>query len=67
MKKNTLRRQGTEWSNDEVKTLRQLFRNNSNGEVAVVLERTSKSVERKAAKLGLRKTKKYMKTLGRIG
>ena len=65
MKKNTLRRQGAEWSRDEVKTLKQLFRNNSNGEVAVVLERTSKSVERKAAKLGLKKTKKYLKTLGR--
>ena len=64
-KKNSLRRQGSEWSRDEVKTLKQLFRNNSNVEVAVVLERTSKSVERKAAKLGLKKTKKYLRTLGR--
>lgn len=67
MKKNTLRRQGTEWNSDEVKTLKQLFRNNSNGEVAVVLERTPKSVERKASKLGLKKTKKYLKSLGRVG
>jgi len=66
MKKNTLRRQGTEWSGDEVKTLKQLFRNNSNGKVAGILERTPKSVERKAAKLGLKKTKKYLKTLGRV-
>lgn len=64
-KKNILRRQGSEWSTDEVKALKQLFRNNSNGEVAILLERTSKSVERKAAKLGLKKTKKYLKTLGR--
>jgi len=64
MKKNTLTRQGAEWSNEEVKTLKQLFRNNSNGEVAVILERTPKSVERKAAKLGLKKSKKYLKTIG---
>ncbi len=58
-------RQGEVWSRDDVRTLRTLFRNNSNVEVAVVLERTSKSVERKAAKLGLTKTKKYLRTLGR--
>ena len=63
MKKNG--KQGTGWSGDEVKTLKKLFRNNSNTEVAVALERTSKSVERKAAKLGLKKTKKYLKSLGR--
>lgn len=64
-KKNSLRRDGESWSVEEVRTLKQLFRNNPNAEVAVVLERSPKAVERKAAKLGLKKTKKYLKTLGR--
>jgi len=64
-KGNVFRRQGEEWTNDEVKTLKQLFRSNPNVEVAVVLERTPKSVERKAAKLGLKKTKKYLRSMGR--
>ncbi|KKK89646.1 hypothetical protein LCGC14_2730990 [marine sediment metagenome] len=62
---NTTRRQGEVWSREDVRTLRQLFRNSSNTEVAVLLERTTKSVERKAAKLGLLKTKKYLRTIGR--
>jgi hypothetical protein len=66
MEKVTItRRQGDVWSREDVRTLKSLFRNSSNSEVAVVLERTSKSVERKAAKLGLTKTKKYLRTLGR--
>jgi len=62
---NTFRRQGEDWTRDEVRTLKQLFRNNSNVIVAEKLERTPKSVERKAAKLGLKKTKKYLRSLGR--
>lgn len=62
---NTFRRQGEDWTKDEVKTLRQLFGNNANVVVAAQLERTPKSVERKAAKLGLRKTKKYLRSMGR--
>jgi len=62
---NPFRRQGSDWTKDEVKTLKQLFRNNATAVVATKLERTSKSVERKASKLGLKKTKKYLRTLGR--
>lgn len=62
---SVFRRQGEDWTRDEVKTLKQLFRGNSNADVAKLLERTPKSIERKAAKLGLRKTKKYLRTLGR--
>ena len=62
---NIIRRQGEVWTREDVRTLKTLFRNNSNVEVAVLLERTPKSVERKAAKLGLTKTKKYLRTLGR--
>jgi hypothetical protein len=62
---NLIRRQGNEWTKEEIRTLKSLFRNNSNAEVAAVLERSPKAVERKAAKVGLKKTKKYLRSLGR--
>jgi len=58
-------RRGEEWTREEIRSLRKLFRANSNQSVANVLERTPKAVERKAAKLGLVKTKKYLQSLGR--
>lgn len=54
-----------EWTREEVRILKQIFRNASNATVAARLGRTPKAVERKASKLGLTKTKKYLKTLGR--
>lgn len=65
VKVNSFRRQGEEWTKADVKILKQVFRNKSNAEVAVLLERTPKSIERKAAKLNLKKTKKYLRELGR--
>jgi len=56
---------GQEWTREEVRILKQIFRNVSNATVATRLGRTAKAVERKASKLGLTKTKKYLKTLGR--
>jgi hypothetical protein len=60
-----VRCQGDRWSKEEIRTLKKIFKANSNQAVANVLERTPKAIERKAAKLGLVKTKKYMRTLGR--
>ena len=65
MEKNVFSRQGEEWTKDDVRTLKQMFRGSPNVQVAKVLQRTPKSVERKAAKLGLKKTKKYLRSLGR--
>jgi hypothetical protein len=53
------------WTNDEIRALKKLFRSNSTSFVADTLGRTIKSIERKAARLGLKKTKKYLKSLGR--
>jgi len=53
------------WTKDEVRALKKLFRSHSNADVAATLGRTSKAIERKAARLGLTKTKKYLRTLGR--
>lgn len=66
MVKKTTRRLGEVWTKEEVRTLRTLFRNSSNLEVAQVLQRTPKSIERKASKVGLTKTKKYLRSLGRV-
>jgi hypothetical protein len=59
------KRQGTDWTKEDIRTLKKLFRSNSNAEVAIVLERTPKAVERKASRLGLSKTKKYLRSIGR--
>jgi len=53
------------WSQDELKKLKKIFRNRSTQQVADELGRTLKSVEGKATKLGLTKTKAYLKSLGR--
>lgn len=58
-------RQGTAWTKEDVRALKKLFGNNSNTTVATQLERTPKSIERKASKLGLNKTKKYLRSIGR--
>ena len=58
-------RQGEAWTREEIRTLKSIFRNQPNTAVAQVLDRTPKAVERKAAKLSLTKTKKYLRKLGR--
>ena len=57
---------GSVWTREEVRTLKQIFGNTSNATVAARLGRTAKAVERKAAKVGLTKTKRYLKSLGRV-
>ena len=53
------------WSRGEVAQLRRLFARNSTKSVAKELRRSVKSVGQKASRLGLKKTKRYMKSLGR--
>lgn len=65
MAKRTLNRQGEAWTREEIRTLKSVFRNRSNSEVAELLDRTPKAVERKASKLSLTKTKKYLRSIGR--
>ena len=52
------------WSRQEVAQLRRIFRNISNDEVAKQLGRSVTSVQNKAFQLGLRKSRKYMKSIG---
>ena len=53
------------WSKDEVRLLKKIFRNMSTAEAAEELGRSVGSVHGKASALGLRKTKKYLKSIGR--
>ena len=53
------------WSTSDTALLKKLFPNNPTAEIAKQLGRKTDAVKKKASRMGLRKTKKYMKTLGR--
>ncbi|HSW01829.1 MAG TPA: hypothetical protein VLI39_16790 [Sedimentisphaerales bacterium] len=53
------------WTKDDVKELKKLFPNRPTAEVAAELGRPTEAVKKKASRMGLRKSKKYMKGLGR--
>ena len=53
------------WSKSEVALLRKLFPNNSTAKVAARLGRSLDTVRKKASRIGLKKTKKYLRSLGR--
>jgi hypothetical protein len=53
------------WSKSELNLLKKLFPNNPTVQIAVKLGRPTDAVKKKASRMGLRKAKKYMKSLGR--
>ena len=53
------------WSNNDVKQLRKLFPTRPTAEVAARLGRPTEAVKKKASRMGLRKSKRSMKSLGR--
>ncbi len=53
------------WSKDDVKLLKKLFPNRRTQDVADQLSLSLTSVQKKATKMGLKKAKKYLKSLGR--
>jgi hypothetical protein len=53
------------WSKSEVALLRKLFPNNPTAKVATRLKRSLDTVKKKASRMGLKKTKKYLKSLSR--
>ena len=63
-KKAAKSRKGT-WTPSDLKLLKQKFPNTATAEVAAKLGRPVDAVKKKASRMGLRKTKKYMKSLGR--
>ena len=53
------------WSKREVNLLTKLFPDNPTAPIAAKLGRATDAVKKKAARLKLRKSKKYMRSLGR--
>jgi len=53
------------WSRSELTLLKKLFPNNPTAEIAAKLGRPNDAVKKKASRMGLRKSKRYLKTLGR--
>lgn len=53
------------WTREEIKHLKKVFRNMRTADVAKRMRRTVPSVRQKAIILGLKKTKKYLKSIGR--
>jgi len=53
------------WSKSELALLRKLFPNNPTAQIAANLGRPTDAVKKKASRMRLRKSKKYMKSLGR--
>jgi len=53
------------WSRGELTLLKKLFPNNPTAEIAAKLGRPNDAVKKKASRMGLGKSKRYLKTLGR--
>jgi hypothetical protein len=53
------------WTKEDLKVLKSMFANHPTADVAAKLGRPTEAVKKKASRMGLSKTKKYMKTLGR--
>jgi len=53
------------WSKSEVSLLKKLFPNNPTAKVAARLGRSTDTVKKKASRMGLKKSKKHLKSLGR--
>ncbi|MHC4538509.1 MAG: hypothetical protein ACYS74_01845 [Planctomycetota bacterium] len=53
------------WSKNEVVLLKKLFPSSPTAKVAARLGRSLDTVKKKASRMGLKKTKKYLKSLGR--
>lgn len=53
------------WSKSDINLLRKLFPNHPTARVAARFGRPAKTVERKAYRMGLKKSRKYLKSLGR--
>jgi len=53
------------WSKSEVALLRKLYPSNPTAKVASRLGRSLDTVKKKTSRMGLKKSKKYLKSLGR--
>jgi len=54
------------WTKADVNLLRKLFPTNPTSKIAARLGRQTDAVKKKASRMGLRKSKKYLKSIGRV-
>ena len=66
-KKKVTKRKGVKglWLASETKLLKRLFSTNPTTQIAAELGRPTDAVKKKASRMGLRKSKKYMRSIGR--
>jgi len=53
------------WTKADVSLLRKLFPTNPTSKIAKQLRRKTDAVKKKASRMGLRKSKRYLKSIGR--
>jgi hypothetical protein len=53
------------WTRDDLKQLKKLFPDRPTAEVAAELNRPTEAVKKKASRMGLKKSNRYMRSLGR--
>ncbi|MBN1806593.1 MAG: hypothetical protein JW837_15195 [Sedimentisphaerales bacterium] len=53
------------WSKSDLNTLKKLFPNNPTAKISSMLGRPNDAVKKKASRMGLRKSSRYLKSLGR--
>ena len=53
------------WTKDDIRLLKKEFPNNLTAEVAAKLGRKTDAVKKKASRMGISKTKRYLKSIGR--
>ncbi len=65
--KKTARKKGVKglWTKAEVNLLKKLFPTNPTSAIAKQLGRQTDAVKKKASRMGLHKTKRYLKSIGR--
>jgi len=54
------------WTTREVTLLKKLFPANPTSKIAAQLGRKTDAVKKKASRMGLRKSKKYLRSIGRV-
>jgi len=66
-KKAAKRKKGAKglWLPSEVKLLKKLFSTNPTAKIAAKLGRKTDAVKKKASRMGLRKSKRYLKSIGK--
>ncbi|MBL7154711.1 MAG: hypothetical protein ISS79_13435 [Phycisphaerae bacterium] len=53
------------WTKSELALLKKMFGNNPTAKISAKLGRPNDAVKKKASRMGLRKSKRHMKSLGR--